>query len=151
MNNRWQSKSSIDTMFSSSNNFRGSKLDFPRFNGDDPNGWIYRAKQYFSLHNTLDVNKFQLASFHLEHESLQWFRWYIKDHEAPQWIDFCQLLLHRFGPSGFDEFIGALTKIRQTSTMREYQTEFENLVKHIEGFSDAFYMGCFISGLKDTI
>ena len=35
--------------------------------------------------------------------------------------------------------------------MREYQTEFENLVKHTEGFSDAFYMSCFISDLKDTI
>ena len=35
--------------------------------------------------------------------------------------------------------------------MREYQTEFENLVKHTEGFFDAFYESCFISGLKDTI
>ena len=58
---------------------------------------------------------------------------------------------HRFGPSGFDEFTGALTKLRQIGTVREYQTEFEKLVKHTEGFSDAFYRSCFISGLKDTI
>ena len=84
------------------------------------------------MHNTFDVTKVPLASFHLEHEALQWFYWYIKDHEEPQWTYFCQLLLHRFGPSGFDEFTGALTKIRQTGTMREYQIEFENLIKHIE-------------------
>ena len=65
--------------------------------------------------------------------------------------DFFQLFLHRFGPSGFDEFTGALTKLHQTGTMREYQTEFENLVKHTEGFFDVFYSSCFISGLKDTI
>ena len=61
------------------------------------------------------------------------------------------IFLHQFGPSGFDEFTGALTKLHQTGTVREYQTEFEKLVKHTEGFPDAFYMSCFISGLKDTI
>ena len=110
-----------------------------------------QGRIYFNMHNTFDVTKFPLASFHLERESLQWFYWYIKDHEEPQWTYFCQLILHRFGPSGFDEFTRALTKLRQTGTVREYQTEFEKLVKHTEGFSDAFYMSCFISGLKDTI
>ena len=64
---------------------------------------------------------------------------------------FSQLFLQLFGPSAFDDFTGALTKLRQTGTVREYQTEFEKLVKHIEGFSDAFYRICFIIGLKDTI
>ena len=81
------------------------------------------------MHNTFDVSKVPLASFHLERESPQWFCWYIKDHEEPQWIGFFQLILHRFGPSGFDEFTGALTKLHQTGTVREYQTEFEKLVK----------------------
>ena len=103
------------------------------------------------MHNTFDVTKVPLASFHLECEALQWFCWCIKDHEESQWTDFCQLLLYRFGPSGFDEFTGALTKLRQTGTVREYQTKFEKLVKHIEGFPDAFYRSCFINGLKDAI
>ena len=151
MNNHRQPESSKDTGFSSSSNFREPKLDFPHFNGDDLIGWIYRVEQYFSLHNTCDFNKVPLASFHLEHEALQWFCWYIKDHEEPQWIDFCQLLLQRFGPSGFDDFTGALTKLRQIGTMREHQIEFEKFVKHMEGLSNAFYRSCFISGLKDTI
>ena len=83
MNNRHQPKSSVDTGFSLFSNFRGPKLDFPRFNGDDPTRWIYRAEQYFSLHNTFDFNKIPLASFHLEHEALQWFHWYIKAHAEP--------------------------------------------------------------------
>ena len=86
-------------------------MDFPCFNGDDLTGWIYREKQYFSLHNTFDVNKVPLASFHLEHEALQWFFWYIKVHEEPKWTYFFQLLLQRFVPSDFDEFTIALTKI----------------------------------------
>ena len=78
-------------------------MAFPRFNGDDLTGWIYRAEQYFSLHNTFDVNKVPLAYFHLEHE-LQWFRWYIKAHAEPKWTDFFQLLLQRFGTNAFDDF-----------------------------------------------
>ena len=35
--------------------------------------------------------------------------------------------------------------------MREYQTKFEKLTNHTEGFPDAFYLGFFISGLKDAI
>ena len=111
MNNRRQPESSTDTGFLSSSNFHGPKLDFRHFNGDDPTGWIYRAEQYFSLHNSFDVNKVSLASFHLEHEALQWFRWYIKAHSEPNWTDFSQHLLWRFGPSDFDEFIGALTNL----------------------------------------
>ena len=141
MNNRHQPESSADTGFQSSSNFHGSKLVSPRFNCDDPTGWIHKEEQYFNRHNNFDITKVPLASFHLEREALQWLCWYnIKDHEEPQWTDFFQLLLHQFGPIGFDEFIGALTKLLQTGTVREYQTEFEKLVKHTEGFSDAFYM-----------
>ena len=104
MRNRQQPESSSGTAFSDSINFCRPKIEFPHFNGDDPSGWIHKAEQYFNMHNTFDVTKVPLASFHLEREALQWFYWYIKDHEEPQRTDFCQLLLHRFGPSGFDEF-----------------------------------------------
>ena len=80
MSNRQHLESSADIDFSSSCNFCGLKIDFPRFNGDDLTGWIYREDQYSSLHNTFDVNKVPLASFQLEHEALQWFCWYIKAH-----------------------------------------------------------------------
>ena len=51
MDNRRQPESSADTGFSSFSNFRGPKMDFPRFNGDDPTGWIYREKQYSIMHH----------------------------------------------------------------------------------------------------
>ena len=113
MDNRHQPESSTDTRFSLFNHYRGLKLDFPCFDGNDSTRWIYREKQYFYLHNTFDFNKVPLASFHLEHEAHQWFHWYIKAHAELNWTEFSQLLLQRFGPSDFDDFIGALTKLRQ--------------------------------------
>ena len=70
MINRRQLEYSVDTGFSSSSIFCGSKIYFPHFNGDDPTGWIYREEDYFSLHNTFDVTKVPISSFHLEHEAL---------------------------------------------------------------------------------
>ena len=88
MSNRQHLESSADTEFSSSNNFHGPNIDFPPLNGDDPTRWIHKEEQYFNMHNTFDVTKVPLASFNLEHEALQWCRWYIKDHELPQWTYF---------------------------------------------------------------
>ena len=92
-----------------------------------------------------------MLSFHLEHESLQWFCWYIKAHEEPNQTYFFQLLFQRFGPSAFNEFTRSLTKLHQTSIERVCQIKFENLANHTEGFTDAFYRSCFISGLKNAI
>ena len=41
MDNRRQLESSADTGFSVFSHYRGPKLDFPHFNGDDPTRWIY--------------------------------------------------------------------------------------------------------------
>jgi hypothetical protein len=50
------------------------KLSFPKFNGDDPTGWIYKAEQYFEFQNIALDQQVQLASFHLEGIALQWHR-----------------------------------------------------------------------------
>jgi len=57
------------------------KLSFPKFNGDDPTGWIYKAEQYFDFQNIVPNQQVQLASFHLEGIALQWHRWLIKFRE----------------------------------------------------------------------
>ena len=42
------------------------KLHFPKFNGEDPIGWLYRAEQYFEYQCVGAEQRVQLASFHLE-------------------------------------------------------------------------------------
>ena len=38
--------------FLSMNSFKNLKLEFPRFRGEDPTCWVYKANQFFSYHNT---------------------------------------------------------------------------------------------------
>jgi len=48
-------------------------------------------------------------------------------------------------------FLGHLTKLRQTGTIKYYIVTFETLAIRKEGLGDAFYLECFISGLKEAI
>ena len=49
---------------------RFSRLDFPRFDGENPTGWIYKAEQFFHYQRTEPNEKVLLASFHLQDEAL---------------------------------------------------------------------------------
>jgi hypothetical protein len=52
---------------------RAVRLDFPRFDGGDPLGWLYRVEQFFEYHQTQATQQIQIASFHLEGDALQWY------------------------------------------------------------------------------
>lgn len=53
---------------------RSVKLDFPKFDGNDPSGWLYRANQFFNYNQTLPHHKILIASFHMEGKTLIWFQ-----------------------------------------------------------------------------
>ena len=50
------------------------RLEFPRFSGEGPARWVYKANQYFKYYNTPIAEKLMLASFHMEGEALVWFQ-----------------------------------------------------------------------------
>lgn len=63
-----------------------------------------------------------------------------------------QMFLHaielRFAPSLYDDPKGALFKLCQTTTIKDYQAKFESLTNRIVCLPPPFYLSCFISGLK---
>ncbi|KAK9230741.1 hypothetical protein WN944_023713 [Citrus x changshan-huyou] len=143
-----------DTQRSSSSldqNHHHLKLSFPKFGGDDPTGWIYKAEQYFEFKNIASDQQVQLASFHLEGIALQWHRWLSKLKGSLDWEEFTRALLQRFGPTDYEDPSEALTRLKQTSTVEAYQEAFEQLSHRVDGIPDKFLMGCFIAGLKDEI
>ncbi|KAF8389533.1 hypothetical protein HHK36_024048 [Tetracentron sinense] len=130
---------------------RSVKIDFPKFDGEDPTAWIYRAEQYFSFSQIPEDAWVQLASFHLEREASQWFQWYEKMRGTPSWPELVEALCVRFGPTQYEDFTGALIRLSQTSTVREYQQQFERLANRTIGLTDSFFTSCFINGLRDDI
>ncbi|KAM1987227.1 hypothetical protein ACFX15_034524 [Malus domestica] len=86
-----------------------NKKDFPRFrDGDEPLGWIYKAKHYFDFFNIAEFKKVKIASFHLEGEPLQWFQWANCISNYPKWEDFTK----EFGPSELEDSVESLVQLR---------------------------------------
>lgn len=51
------------------------------------------------------------ASFHLEEEALQWFRWMDQAHGPLSWLEFSEGLITRFGLTEFEDHASALPKL----------------------------------------
>lgn len=68
------------------------KLNFPRFDGDDSHGWIYKAEQYFDFKSVPPDQKVSLTSFHLEGLALQWHQWFMKFRGPVSWSDFTKAI-----------------------------------------------------------
>lgn len=50
------------------------KLDFPRFDGGaNPTSQLYRAEQFFEIHETSTNDRVFLVSFHLEGDEQLWY------------------------------------------------------------------------------
>jgi hypothetical protein len=130
---------------------RFSWLDFPRFNGDDPMGGIYKADQFFRYQGTIAQEKVLLASFHLQDDALQWYKWYARSQPNVSWEEFIQALCVRFGPSDYEDFDEALSRLHQTNKVCEYQGQFERLAVRVQDWPEKALVGCYIEGLKEDI
>jgi len=129
---------------------RTLRLDFPRFDGDNPSGWSYKVNQFFDYYQTPLYQRVRMASFHMEGEALVWFQDADEAGQFPTWDAFLQALLTRFG-SVYDDPMESLVKLRQTTTVSKYTTQFEALSNRLRGISDKNCLSCFLSGLKDEI
>lgn len=57
----------------------------------------------------------------------------------------------RFGPTIYADLVETLAKLRQVSSVVEYQTQFEILANRTEGLTGSFMICRFLSGLRDDI
>ncbi|KAK0581846.1 hypothetical protein LWI29_018689 [Acer saccharum] len=128
------------------------KIDFPRYDGrNDPTTWIGKAEKYFSLHDIAHSDKVTLASFYLEGDALLWFQ--TLEHEIiyVTWEDFRLGILSRFGPTQFEDPFSQLIRLKQTSTVIEYQTRFERVLAKVGNLAQDKKVSCFVTGLRDSI
>ncbi|GFY94588.1 hypothetical protein Acr_09g0010340 [Actinidia rufa] len=85
------------------------KLYFPKFTGEDPTRWIYRAEQHFEFQGIVPAQRVQLALFHLEGIAFKWHCWFVKFKGFVNWTEFTMALLRRFGPTEYEKPSETLT------------------------------------------
>ena len=132
-----------------------AKLEFPRYSGNDPTERFNKVDQFFEYQGIPAAQKVSLASFHLEGEANQWWQWlrrsYSEEGKEVVWADFEEELWARFGPTECEDFDEALSRVKQMSSLRDYQREFEKLGNRVQGWTQKALVGTFMGSLKSEI
>jgi hypothetical protein len=116
---------------------RPVKLDFPRFDGEDPETWSCRAMQFFYYYATPDRQRLSIASFYMEGKTLIWFQELKLTGGLSNWDGFLRALTNRFGKGSYDDPMKTLTNLKQVGLLEEYKTQFDTLAIKVHGLPDS--------------
>nr|KYP49880.1 hypothetical protein KK1_028380 [Cajanus cajan]KYP49886.1 hypothetical protein KK1_028386 [Cajanus cajan] len=92
-----------------------------------------------------------MVYFYMKGEALSWFKWMHQNQQLHDWESFIQEIEARFGPFAYQNHEAELLKLKQTSTVAEFQQRFEKLSNRVFGLSPVTLCNCFISGLTPAI
>lgn len=105
----------------------------------------------FTYFETQETHKLDIATFHMERKALTWYQWLKKSNPVTTWGDFLVALHTRFGPSTYEDLVGAFTKLKQTRSVEEYEITFEVLSNKINGVSEEFRISTFLGSLREKL
>ncbi|KAK2994959.1 hypothetical protein RJ640_027863 [Escallonia rubra] len=131
------------------------KLVFPRFNGNDPRGWVRKAEQYFELCPIHEDYKVPYASVHFDAQAEHWYAAYIKPLIRIDWDSFVRDLYARFSVLTGVSVLGEFNKLQQVGTVDEYFNRFKALraqvVHEFKYLDETYFCMSFIGGLRPEI
>nr|GLL25459.1 uncharacterized protein LOC109154292 [Ipomoea trifida] len=127
------------------------RQELPKFNGIDPYGWLFKINEYYEFYGISNIYRVQIASFAMEDEASEWYRWLKTNQLLGTWEDFMDKIKLRFGPSQLVDYQGQLSKLTQTSTVADYRASFERLLNKVSGISEPVLISMFIAGLKHEL
>ncbi|XP_022024212.1 uncharacterized protein LOC110924519 [Helianthus annuus] len=127
------------------------KINFTLFDGTNPLGWIFQAENYFTYYRIPPEERVELSVFHFVGDTLSWYQSLHNNDLLGSWTMFKREVELRFGPSSYENHQASLFKLRQTTTVTDYQTEFERISNRVTGLSREALRNCYISGLRQDI
>ncbi|XP_055814639.1 uncharacterized protein LOC129884347 [Solanum dulcamara] len=104
---------------------RPAPVELGRFCGENPEAWIFQAERYFDFYGIAETHKLTLASFYLDGEALEWYRWLFRNKQLVGWDHFAEKARIFFKKKGLESAEGRLAKLQQVTTVSEFQGRFE--------------------------
>jgi hypothetical protein len=131
------------------------KMQFPVFNGEDPQLWRSRCESYFDMYGVELSLWVQVASMHLEGLAARWLQSVERRLKHANWHEFCSLIHDRFGRDQHDALIHQLFHMRQEGFVTEYVDQFSALVGQLSAYESKanllYYAMRFVDGLREKI
>ena len=91
------------------------KLGVPRFDGQDPVGWIFKIFQFFDYQGLPNHECITVASFYMDGLALSWYQWMTRNGFISSWPTLLQALESKFALTFYDDPQGGTI---QASTAR---------------------------------
>ncbi|GKA88394.1 gypsy/ty3 retroelement polyprotein [Tanacetum coccineum] len=121
-----------------------TKVEFPKFSGDDVKGWIFRCEQFFFIDDIPENQKVKLIYVHLFDTTLLCHRQFIKlNGENVSWDVYKSGILQRFGTL-YDDPVSEIRKVKYQTNDKDYQDAFDTLLSRVdisEEHAVSFYHG----------
>lgn len=131
--------------------YRNRRLEIPVFEGENPEGWVFKAERYFNLTQISEAEKLDAVAIFFEGEALSWYQWQQRRKRVANWEELKGLVLNRFqaihGGTSEERFLA----LRQEGSVREYRQWFESLAAPLTEIPDGLLEGHFINGLKAEV
>nr|GFA92632.1 hypothetical protein [Tanacetum cinerariifolium] len=114
---------------------RIGKIYFPKFLGDDVEGWVYFCEHFCAMDETPKGMKLRYAVVHFERDAFQWHRAYLRTRNATmaeiQWDEYVRSILARFSKAMFEDPLEELASLNQTGTLHNLNTAFDALLNKV--------------------
>jgi hypothetical protein len=131
------------------------KINFPVFNGDNPQLWHSRCQNYFDMYGVEPSLWVRVMSMHVEGIATRWLQSVERRLHSVGWTEFCAMVHERFGYDQHEALIHQLFHIRQSGIVTKYVEQFSTLVDQLAAYESQdnpiYYAMCFVDGLRDDI
>ncbi|OMO67199.1 Retrotransposon gag protein [Corchorus olitorius] len=109
-----------------------SKLECPRFNGDDFLGWHSRVEQFFEADYTLEDKTIHIVMMHMDGRALNSHLHFMRTQgdKPVSWLEYILNMHSRFGNSQYLDPLSELVSLRQSDdqSVDDYYDKFEPLL-----------------------
>nr|GEX43223.1 hypothetical protein [Tanacetum cinerariifolium]GEY18675.1 hypothetical protein [Tanacetum cinerariifolium] len=82
---------------------RSMRLDVPKFNGSNPDRWIFAINEYFYLLEKTTEQRLCIIGSNLEGDAAEWYRWMTRNKLITSWDGFLESVQNRFSPSKYED------------------------------------------------
>lgn len=96
------------------------KIEIPKFDGTDLNGWVLHIEEIFNFHKTPANLWLCIVSSYMEERTLAWYHWMKGNNLLLTWPGFLANLKQQFRTSQYEDHQVALSKLTQTTSVSDF-------------------------------
>ncbi|WVZ96404.1 hypothetical protein U9M48_042044, partial [Paspalum notatum var. saurae] len=131
------------------------KMEFPKFDGDNPRLWWDRCEMYFEVYAVADSLKTRFAALNFSGAAATWLQTVEHKGRVHDWDLLCKLVFSRFDRDQYQLQLRQLDSLRQSGSVAEYLGQFEQLSHGVLlynlSYDDTYFVTRFLGGLKEEI